>query len=984
MKIRPALLNGGARVRCVPVALLSLLAALGPVAAHGQGLSMPKPGVEWDGVRPLASFRLTFGLKDAKTAEWNGEVQPAPGQELQVEADRFRNHDYQIAGGYTAAVHYPDYPNDRVLDVHRWICSTRRASLFVMRGFEAPAPIIQQPTLFVHLRGGSLDEPIRVHTVHGDFAFTPAALTPGCATYYLDGAVRVDVVPRVTSVAEERLAQQDYASMCVAKSGRVWLAWQEFDGTADAIVVRSLADEHWSPPEVLAEKTEVMSTAVGEDAAGHVWVVWSRQENRNWDLCGRVFDGRQWSPVQVLTTDPGADAFPRLVTDSRGRLWLVWQRNTGGANQILAKFFDGRKWSAEECVSEGLAEGNNWWPAVAAGADGLLAVAWDGYAAGNYDVYLRRRQDEQWGAVERVAGTPRYEAQPSVAIDGRNRVWLAWNESGPNWGKDTGFLVVRSGTQLYESRSIRVACSDGGRWMTTAGTLPFVPNSEDFWQMPQIQIDAAGRPTLIVRHIVMRRPGTPARQPTNATLWEFYASRYAGDRWGDPAYLPRSNGRNDESAVLARAPDGGLWGAWVTDLRNLKGYQPHQHQVQLARFDATGPRSEPVLKPLELEPATDAPIHPHEAADVRRIRAYRIEHGGGTYAIYRGDLHRHTDISIDGGHDGSLVDAYRYARDAAALDFVGISNHTDCIDDPYNWWRSQKLADLFQHGSHFVAFYGYERSVEFPNGHRNVFFTDRGRLITEISPEPNGAWDEDCQRLYAYLHRANGFCISHTTGRSSGTDWRNYDPAIESVVEIYQGERDAYEYPDAPHPFRLWSDWMDPAKPIPIESSARISRTFREPGFVWNALAKGYKLGFIASSDHTSTHVGYACLIARDLTPEALVEAIRSRRTYAATDNLVVDARYVGAAGDEHLMGEIFASARPVRVRAKILGTGDLLQVDVVKDGRIVHTVKPGGADCDLDYTDADPKPGESYLYVRAIQKDGNMAWGSPAWVTYP
>ncbi|MBL9215015.1 MAG: hypothetical protein JNG83_06025 [Opitutaceae bacterium] len=953
---------------------LAALAGVLPLAAAAQGLSLPRPGAELDGEPPLASFRLTFGVTDAAERAWNGRVRPAPGQRLQVEADRFQNHDV-----YRMVERQPALPNDRVLDEHSWICTTRQATMFVMRGHEAPPPIIRSPTLLVHLRAGPAEEPVQVETPAGSFAFRPRELVPGRAAYFLDGQVRVDALPPVAGVAVERLDQQDFPALAVTRSGRTWVAWQEYDDQADSVLVREVTDGPAPPVMTLAAGVEVLHTAAGEDDAGRLWVVWSMHVDGNWDLYGRSFDGRTWAETVRLTRDAGADAFPRMTADARGRLWLVWQRNAGRGSQIYACALTGGAWTAEERVSEGLA-GGNWWPAVAAGPDDTLAVGWDGYAAGNYDVYLRRRRNGTWGPVETVAGTARYEAQPSVAIDARGRVWVAWNESGAEWGKDTGFLVVRKGTQLYESRSIRVACLENGRWMTTAGELPFPTGPDEFWQMPVLQFDGSGQLCLAVRHLLMRRPLTPIDQPTNAALWEFFVVRYDGGRWSDLTYLPRGSGRNDMMPALAPRGDG-LFLVWPSDLRTTKSFQPHRHQVQRGYLASAPGRAETALRPLVLEPATAAVIHPREAADVARIRGYRIEHGGRVYSIRRGDFHRHTDISMDGAHDGSLVDAYRYARDAAALDFLALSNHTDGIMEPYSWWRSQKLADLFQRGSEFAAFYGYERSVEWPNGHRNVFFAERGRRITDI-PAAELAGEEGAERLYAYLHRSGGFCISHTTGRTSGTDWRNHDPEVESVVEIYQGERDVYEDPDGPKPFRLWSEWLDPAKPVPIESSLRSSRTFRDGGFVRRGLAKGLRLGFIASSDHISTHVSYACLIAAGADAKSLEEAIRARRTYAATDNIVLDVRARGSDG-EHLMGEAFRSRTPLQLSATILGTGEILQVDVIKDGREVHTVKPGQAEFRLEYTDAAPGGGESYFYVRVVQRDGNMAWGSPVWVAY-
>jgi hypothetical protein len=355
---------------------------------------------------------------------------------------------------------------------------------------------------------------------------------------------------------------------------------------------------------------------------------------------------------------------------------------------------------------------------------------------------------------------------------------------------------------------------------------------------------------------------------------------------------------------------------------------------------------------------------------VRRIRAYRVAAGGKRYAIFRGDLHRHTEMSWDGAGDGTLLDAYRYARDAASLDFLGVTDHEDQVQKPYVWWLTQKYSDLFQLGT-FVAFYSYERSVEFPNGHRNVFFTRRGQPVLPVLDPENRGW-EGAGALFAYLRRHDGTSIPHTSATGAGTDWRDADPAVEHLVEIYQGMRDTAEYPGAPSPKTLQ----------PTATLAQDDAPYRRFGTVWSALARGAKLGFIASSDHLSTHISYACLLAETLTLDGLLEAIRARRAYAATDNIVLDVRCAGSDG-EHLMGEEFASATPVRLGVKVRGTADVKQVDVVKDGRIVYTAAPKVRDVELTFTDAEVTAQQSWYYVRVMQVDGEMAWGSPVWVTY-
>ena len=44
------------------------------------------------------------------------------------------------------------------------------------------------------------------------------------------------------------------------------------------------------------------------------------------------------------------------------------------------------------------------------------------------------------------------------------------------------------------------------------------------------------------------------------------------------------------------------------------------------------------------------------------LRGYRK----GNLRIVRGEFHRHSEISMDGGNDGTLLDQWRYAIDTAA------------------------------------------------------------------------------------------------------------------------------------------------------------------------------------------------------------------------------------------------------------------------------------------------------------------------------
>ncbi len=149
-------------------------------------------------------------------------------------------------------------------------------------------------------------------------------------------------------------------------------------------------------------------------------------------------------------------------------------------------------------------------------------------------------------------------------------------------------------------------------------------------------------------------------------------------------------------------------------------------------------------------------------------------------------------------------------------------------------------------------------------------------------------------------------------------------------------------------------------------------------GFVSNALDKGYRLGFQASSDHLSTHMSYANVWVTEPPREGMLDAIRKRRVYGATDNILADVRSHG-----HFMGEEFTTDQAPRIEVTLIGTAEFAKVAIIKDGRYVHSVDPGTEHVKLTWTDNSSRSGDSaYYYVRGEQVDGEIVWVSPMWIT--
>jgi hypothetical protein len=74
------------------------------------------PSFEKSDSIPVASFRIIFGLKDQAPRSWSGRVVPVKDQIIEVEADHFRDHQYEAKGWKNGIVSIKlgdsKFPND--------------------------------------------------------------------------------------------------------------------------------------------------------------------------------------------------------------------------------------------------------------------------------------------------------------------------------------------------------------------------------------------------------------------------------------------------------------------------------------------------------------------------------------------------------------------------------------------------------------------------------------------------------------------------------------------------------------------------------------------------------------------------------------------------------------------------------------------------------------------------------------------------------
>jgi Protein of unknown function (DUF3604) len=328
-----------------------------------------------------------------------------------------------------------------------------------------------------------------------------------------------------------------------------------------------------------------------------------------------------------------------------------------------------------------------------------------------------------------------------------------------------------------------------------------------------------------------------AVMPTQRRVGQPFAFGFKGeDKWGNPSH--RVTGR---FTLEASMPVRGLpphldliEGKPATTLQGLSVDQPGELRITV--LDAAG-RTLCTSNPLRLDTALEL-------------------------LPYWADLHGQSEETIGTNSARELIE---FARDQAFLDAMCHQGNDFQITTPF-WEELNRLCAAYNRDGEFIIFPGYEWSGNTGlGGDRNVMFRDEGRQIhrshhalvedlRDVNTDANSAGD-----LFKALAHENCVVFAHVGGRYADIKIA-HDGRIERSVEVH-------------------SDWGT---------------------FEWlleDAFDQGYRVGVLANSDghkgrHGASHPGaslfgayggLSCLLATELTRDALFEALRRRHHYATT-----------------------------------------------------------------------------------------------------
>ena len=363
----------------------------------------------------------------------------------------------------------------------------------------------------------------------------------------------------------------------------------------------------------------------------------------------------------------------------------------------------------------------------------------------------------------------------------------------------------------------------------------------------------------------------------------------------------------------------------------------------------------------------------------------------GDLSLLVGDLHNHSATGALGRErpepcgTGTRASLFEFARDVAALDVFCLSEHDWQIDDR-QWHELEELTDAWYEPDRFVTIPGFEWTNP-AYGHRNVYYRSAGggffpsspvrpdaNLIDGQIPDPTQLW------RFLAAGAVPSLTIPHHMSAASFPLQIDafHDPSHDRVAEIYSNWGDSLEHDPGFTQYAQRVDGME---------------------FV-RAVADGYRIGFIASSD---SHDGYpglsqgtphrrhlyhqrgsglAGIWATEATREAVFDALVARRTYAVTGGRM--SLWVETDGAPMGSETTIAADERATVRVEV-GGADVATTTLYRNGIPAQVHEPSGAGAFELHDDAPAAEvaadGAVSYFVRVDTTTGERAWSSPTWL---
>jgi len=358
----------------------------------------------------------------------------------------------------------------------------------------------------------------------------------------------------------------------------------------------------------------------------------------------------------------------------------------------------------------------------------------------------------------------------------------------------------------------------------------------------------------------------------------------------------------------------------------------------------------------------------------------RVEEGfASPYKTYFGDPHVMTSY-YGPSLLGTTESAYEFARDCMGFDFGAVTN----AGKPEG--HDARVAEEYNAPGEFATLLAYE--CGFTDGHKNIYFRDGGHACPPFAPRRHREFWQDLRgkKVLVIPHTPN-LTSESSPGTWGPSDFSHSNPRYERLVEICQN--------------RGASETEEPEWPTLFGGYGTS---------VQSLLAKGFRFGFVGGTDtHRGRPGSYLCplvgldsqelqlagitgVLARELTREAIWDALYDRRCFATTGERLrlsvrCGSRWMGSTIRVRRNMPQWGS-REFDIRA--LAPSPIQRVELLRNNEVISTASTTACRAETILADESPlrqvatiptgRRRCAYYYVRVRMANRHTAWASPIW----
>lgn len=757
-----------------------------------------------------------------------------------------------------------------------------------------------------------------------------------------------------------------HPSATVLRNGDTWMAWHAYYRNQDRVLVRRLSADGKAGTLHEVSQAKILANSPPEITAtkDFIWIVWTANvRGHEWQIQARRYSlkDQTWNAVETVSAPTEAAVYPTIAkTDQRGSVAIAWSGHREGEFRIrFRQWSNEQAWSSPINVSENGV--NAYRPTIEGGG-----VFWDEYDGSKYAI--KGRTIQPLGNIEAIS-QDEADCLTPTALSTPQGLYVAWLRKTDVIG---GPGIV---SQMHTLQTARR--NSQGAWQVVRDAKGN-DSAAELTQGLMVRL----KPTIVATGGYLGRRTAPMLLATDDSVWLLW-ERKSDHRGSTPHAV---------GDLLGRPIENGSWGDRVElHTGSLDYHLPHS---AVATKDGSFPclasklpRKERRIyeladfnlnktKPFEQAPWTDwKPVQLPIAAEQTPRQSISIN--GEVYKLYWGDFHCHSGLTADA--EGEADEMMFYARDRAKLDVVVFTNNDFIYEVPltaYEYAVGNLLAHVESIQRRFVALPGYEwtsrvpglrdvpdsdptsytvpyRNRSYPN-HRSVIYPPTGGPLIHYHENGNSIGD-----LNDAVQRAGGLTLTQHP------KFRRSRHPVEVGLELTSG----------------WGNYIN-----------------RVPSLFHNALKEKPRMAFIASGDTHRRTPGMAGaltgLYLKELTPEAVLDALRNRRCFAtAGSRILLDSR-----ANRSFMGQdIHAPDGIARLTLHAIGTRPITKAILLRNGKPIATFNNPGEKKELNFVHVDSKlPKGTHWYYWEVHQEGEVplwlpgnnqaahghkAWSTPHWV---